>query len=209
MRRPVRTWAATAAVTFALASGAAACGSARAGSQLSGSVRTPPLRVAAVRLPDVTTSDIGTPFATRGPKDGFLLVYFGYTHCPDECPATLANLDATVRQLPAGDRARTRVAFVTVDPMHDTPTVLRAYVAHWQTPMRVLRTEDVLVLQRSAHAFRAAASSDEVGAVTHTATTAVVDAHGTVVDEWPCGLTAATMAHDLEILFARAPRSDA
>jgi protein SCO1/2 len=210
MRRSARCGAAVAAVTFALVSVTAACGSSGSSSQLAGSMRTPALHVAAIRLPDVTSSDDGTPFATRGPNDGFLLVYFGFTKCPDECPATLANLDAVVRRLPTDDRARIQIAFVTVDPTRDTPAVLRAYVAHWTTPMRVLRTEDVLVLHRSEHAFRAIASgADPKGAVTHTATTAVVDAHGTVVDEWPFGLTSQAMAHDLQILFARASRSSA
>lgn len=56
-----------------------------------------------------------------------VLLYFGYTHCPDECPTTLTDLSDMLRRM--GPRARnTRVLFVTVDPSRDTVPVLRSYV---------------------------------------------------------------------------------
>jgi protein SCO1 len=57
-----------------------------------------------------------------------LLVYFGYTHCPDICPMTLAKLKAALGRLDASARQRVRVLFVTVDPKRDTPAVMAAYV---------------------------------------------------------------------------------
>jgi protein SCO1/2 len=56
-----------------------------------------------------------------------VILYFGYTHCPDECPATLANFTAMLHAL--GRRANdVRVLFVTVDPTRDTAPVLKSYV---------------------------------------------------------------------------------
>jgi protein SCO1/2 len=55
------------------------------------------------------------------------LVYFGYTHCPDACPTTLSKLGAALDKLPAPDRARIRVLFITVDPARDTPAVVGDY----------------------------------------------------------------------------------
>ncbi len=55
-----------------------------------------------------------------------VLMYFGYTHCPDICPTTLARLAGVVRQLGAA-AARVSILFVSVDPARDTPAVLRAY----------------------------------------------------------------------------------
>jgi protein SCO1/2 len=56
-----------------------------------------------------------------------VLLYFGYTRCPDECPTTLANLAAMLRRLGrAGNNVR--VLFVSVDPGPDTVPVLRTYV---------------------------------------------------------------------------------
>jgi protein SCO1 len=54
------------------------------------------------------------------------LVYFGYTHCPDVCPTTLAQLSDVLRQLP--DKP-IRVLFVTVDPERDTPKIMSDYVS--------------------------------------------------------------------------------
>ena len=57
-----------------------------------------------------------------------VVLYFGYTHCPDICPATLANLAAALQKL--GQRANgVRILFVTVDPNRDTPTHSRGLCA--------------------------------------------------------------------------------
>ena len=56
-----------------------------------------------------------------------VLVFFGYTHCPDVCPLTLVRLARVLHELgPAGRRVR--VVFVSLDPGRDTPQVLRAYL---------------------------------------------------------------------------------
>lgn len=55
------------------------------------------------------------------------LLFFGYTHCPDVCPVTLARLASVIRQLDADDRGQVQVLFVSVDPARDTPEVLEAY----------------------------------------------------------------------------------
>lgn len=58
------------------------------------------------------------------------LLFFGYTSCTDFCPLTLDRMSRVVREL--GDEAKgARIVFVTVDPAHDTPAVLRRYVARF------------------------------------------------------------------------------
>lgn len=158
-------------------------GSSQSKSRFAGSVRTPPLQVASVSLPDVTTTDAGTPFPMRAPAGGYLLVYFGYTHCADECPVTLANLATATTRLSPDRRGRVVIAFTTVDPRRDTSSVLRSYVAHWQTPIHVLRTTDAMALMDAQHAFRSTSSPthDMSGTIDHSASTAVVDDQGRVV----------------------------
>jgi len=56
------------------------------------------------------------------------LLYFGYTHCPDACPTTMADLAAALRTLPAEQRMRIAVVFVTTDPDRDTGPLLRAWL---------------------------------------------------------------------------------
>ncbi|MAF48906.1 MAG: SCO family protein [Rhodospirillales bacterium] len=56
-----------------------------------------------------------------------MLVFFGYTNCPDVCPMTLSNLSEALDKL-GGDAGKIRPVFVSVDPLRDTPGVLKAYL---------------------------------------------------------------------------------
>lgn len=60
-------------------------------------------------------------------------VYFGYTHCPDECPTAMADLALVLRKVSPELRARTRVVFVTTDPARDTAPVLRRWLDQFST----------------------------------------------------------------------------
>jgi protein SCO1/2 len=70
----------------------------------------------------------GRPARLLASKTPLEFLFFGYTHCPDECPLAMASLGRAYRKLSAENRARTRVVFVTVDPERDTPAVVNAYV---------------------------------------------------------------------------------
>jgi protein SCO1 len=70
-----------------------------------------------------------------------VLLYFGYTQCPDVCPATLAMLEQTLRALGA-NAANVRVLFVSVDPQRDTAAVLKRYLSNFGTEFVGLRGDD-------------------------------------------------------------------
>ncbi|HEV8078421.1 MAG TPA: SCO family protein [Marinobacter sp.] len=55
------------------------------------------------------------------------LLFFGFTHCPDICPTTLARLSQAVGKLPDSERERVTIMFVSVDPSRDTPEQIAAY----------------------------------------------------------------------------------
>jgi protein SCO1/2 len=57
------------------------------------------------------------------------LLYFGYTHCPDVCPTTLADITQALQRVPAAVRSATQVVFVTTDVKRDTPAVLSSYLS--------------------------------------------------------------------------------
>ena len=83
-----------------------------------------PLRVPALQL----VSDRARP-TTLAASDGRLrLVFFGFVHCPDVCPATLASLKGTYDALTPEQRAKVQVQLVSVDPVVDTPALLREYL---------------------------------------------------------------------------------
>lgn len=56
------------------------------------------------------------------------MLYFGYTHCPDECPTSMADLAAALRRIPAAVAQQVDVVFVTTDPWRDTKPVLRRWL---------------------------------------------------------------------------------
>jgi protein SCO1/2 len=85
----------------------------------------PPTAKPSFTLPDTS----GVPFDLGARTQGKLtLLYFGYTNCPDVCPATMAELSQGYNALPAADRAKIDVVFVTTDPERDTGPVLSAWL---------------------------------------------------------------------------------
>ncbi|MFC4452704.1 SCO family protein [Deinococcus sonorensis] len=75
------------------------------------------------------TRDDGQPQDLHNSQGRLRLVFFGYTRCPDVCPATLGMLARTYEALSPAQQARLLVQLVTVDPAFDTPAVLRRYLA--------------------------------------------------------------------------------
>jgi len=77
----------------------------------------------------VLTDTSGAPFDFWQRTNGYLtLLFFGYTYCPDQCPMHMANLSAALKRLPADMANRVKLVFVTTDPAHDTPQVLRRWL---------------------------------------------------------------------------------
>jgi protein SCO1/2 len=76
--------------------------------------------------PDLVLTDThGKKYDLRKETKGLpTLIYFGYTHCPDECPTTMSNIAVAKKSLPPAERAKLRVVFVTTDPGRDTPAEL-------------------------------------------------------------------------------------
>lgn len=182
-------------------------GGSAASGELAGAVRQPPLEVASVTLPNATVGADGAPFAMQAQPGGLLVVYFGFTSCPDICPTTLSDVGRAVRELPAAERERVEVAMVTVDPDRDTGQIMTSYLDTFVRGGGVaLRTTDPAQQQAAQDAFRVVANRIPEGdsyTFEHTAVTYAIDDTGTVVVEWPFGTSSATMARDMEILLAR------
>jgi protein SCO1/2 len=108
-----------------------------------------PRAVADFRLTDT----LGHPFTSHELQGKPSLVFFGFTHCPDVCPTTLAKL-AQVKKIAAV--AGLQVLFVTVDPERDNPTAVGAY-AHAFDPDFIGLTGDPKEIQNVTKAFGVAA----------------------------------------------------
>ena len=80
--------------------------------------------------PDFTLTDqTGHAFSLSGQRGHVTVLYFGYTHCPDICPTTLAAIASALRQVGSSADRDIKVAFITDDPERDTPKTLRNYVS--------------------------------------------------------------------------------
>lgn len=80
----------------------------------------------------------GTAVTAEDYRGRAVMLYFGYTHCPDVCPATLANLSDVLHRL-GPEAEKVRVLFVTVDPDRDTLFLLKPYAQSFAPQMDGLR----------------------------------------------------------------------
>ncbi len=190
-----------ATLTIVLLVALGACGDS-APEELSGFVRTPLPEVGGLELPDASNGE--TSFPLQAADDGILVVYFGYTSCPDVCPTTMADLRKALQEL-GGDADRVSVAMTTIDPDRDTPEVLTGYVQTFIPDGHALRTEDDTALRTVADVFGADYSVDTADDgdidVMHTGSLYAVDPDGRLLVTWPFGIPSETIARDLRILF--------
>ena len=84
--------------------------------------------------PFTLTGTDGKPFASSRLIGKPAAIFFGFTHCPDVCPTTLARLAKLRRQLGKGDDALS-IVFVSVDPERDTPAEVANYMSLFDTPV--------------------------------------------------------------------------
>jgi len=115
-----------------------------------------------------------------------VLIYFGYTWCPDICPTNLAIIALALRALAPAELTQVQVLFVSVDPERDTPKRLQEYAAYFH-PAIVGVTGSQAEIARAAALYgaayrRAEASDSAMGySVDHSAYTYVVDPRGRLV----------------------------
>ena len=84
--------------------------------------------------PFTLTGADGRPFSSAQLTGKPYAIFFGFTHCPDVCPTTLARLASLRQRLGQGDDA-VRILFVTVDPERDTPEAVGKYAKLFNTPI--------------------------------------------------------------------------
>ncbi len=133
-----------------------------------------------------------------------VLVFFGYTHCPDVCPTTMAEM-AGVMKILGKDADRVQVLFVTLDPARDTQALLAKYVPAFDLRFLGLRG-DQAATEKTAKEFKiffqkVDGKTADSYTIDHTAGSYVFDANGRVRLFVRHGQGAAPIAHDLAILL--------
>lgn len=140
----------------------------------------------------------------------FLLVYFGYTYCPDICPTGLQTISTALDEL-GGDTARIQPLFISVDPKRDRPEILKGYVEHFH-PKIVGLTGSEAQVRAAAKAYRVHRTKvllpdtpKEDYLVNHTSITYLMSPDGEFRTMFPHGTKPEFMAKTLRKYLAQPP----
>jgi protein SCO1/2 len=133
-----------------------------------------------------------------------VLLFFGFTQCPDVCPTTLARAADVVARL-GSDGRRVQVIFVTLDPERDTPAILKAYMQSFNPRFIALRdaAESTDVMARDFHIVYRRVATGSSYTLDHTAITYAFDPRGRLRLAIGHDQSAAAVAHDVEVLLNR------
>ena len=150
------------------------------------------------------TDQNGKPRTLADFRGKAVVLFFGYTHCPDVCPTTLAELSQVMKML-GSDADRVQVLFVTVDPERDTPAVLSQYVTAFD-PRFLGLSGDAAATRRAAKEFKVFYEKHKGSApgeysVDHSAGTYVIDPEGRLRLFVGYGKADAGLARDIRTLL--------
>lgn len=159
-------------------------------------------------LPDLKfslTSDQGHPVTEQAFQHKVALVYFGYTHCPDVCPGTLARLMSALQKL-GNDARDVRILFISVDPARDTPKAMRAYVQAFDVRHIIGLTGSPRQIEALARRYRvsyqrAPGYSDQSYEVMHSPTVYIFDQNQRARLIAKPADSAGQIAHDIRALI--------
>jgi protein SCO1/2 len=147
----------------------------------------------------------GRPRTLGDFKGKVVVVFFGYTQCPDVCPTTMAEL-AQVKKSLGADGERVQGVFVTIDPERDTAELLKAYVQNFDPSFVALRgtPDQTAAAAKEFKVFYAKVPGKTADAYTmdHTAASFLMDTQGRVRVFSRYGSGAQALADDLKILLA-------
>ena len=136
------------------------------------------------------------------------MLYFGYTHCPDECPTSMADLAQALSRLPAAVAKQVAVVFVTTDPWRDTKPVLRKWLDRFSptfigltgTPAQVAGAEVRMGMPISRRVPEKKKSSVGRYSVDHFAAVMAYGRDNRLATLYPSGVTPGDIAADMSVM---------
>jgi protein SCO1/2 len=155
--------------------------------------------------PDFTLPDSnGQKFSLDQHKGQIVLIYFGYSNCPDICPTTLAQLEQ-VKKLLGGQSSNIEVVFITVDPARDTAERLKGYLAGFD-PQFVGLTGTLQGLQpvwKAYGVYQLPSTSTTAGdsQIDHSSHVYLIDRQGNLRLTYPFGTSVDDMVQDIKYLL--------
>ena len=181
---------------------------AAVGASLSACKKAPP----PFKTIDITDAEYGKGFSLDDPdgktrtladfKGRLVMVFFGFTQCPDICPTALTRA-VEVRRLLGPQADKLQVVFITVDPERDTPDLLKGYATTFDPSFLALRGDEERT-RATAREFKVFYNKVPTGSsytMDHTALSYVFDTHGKLRLAVRHNQTAEDIAYDLKILL--------
>lgn len=155
----------------------------------------------------------GQPFGSADLLGRYALIYFGFTHCPDICPAELKKMEeslAAYHSRMPGDGARIQPVFISIDPRRDTSARLKDYQKQWSPSFKFLTgtTDQIRDIARKYRVYYSAPDEDgdDDYLVDHSIFFYLLDKRGEVVDYLGKNMTAPEVTARL-VKFAQADNS--
>ncbi|WP_456374907.1 SCO family protein [Thiolapillus sp.] len=136
---------------------------------------------------DFTLRSADGPVSLQDFRGKLVLIYFGYTSCPDVCPTSLGALSSALKKLSDDEMARIQPLFISVDPDRDDLEKLQAYAAYFH-PRMIGATADLPYLEKLAKRYgaffrKAPVEDSNMGyAIDHSSTIYIVNGDGKLVD---------------------------
>lgn len=153
---------------------------------------------------ELTRSD-GSSFRLSEMRGEIVLVFFGYTTCPDVCPATLAELNQALSKLADLDAAQVKVVFVTVDPERDSPELVQEYVERFNPAFVGLGGSEAQLAQtwQAYGVFREIVQGGSAAGylINHTARVTLIDRQGNLRVSFGFDTPVEDIVHDLKLVL--------
>lgn len=154
---------------------------------------------------DFTLNGVNGDVSLSDYRGKLVLIYFGYTFCPDICPATLANVGQALRSMKDSQAEDIQLIMVSLDPERDTPEKLAEYVAHFHPSfIGITGSDEKLAEVTSLYGifYEKHEGSAATGyLIDHTATLLVIDREGYLKLVFPFGVTVEEIADDLKYML--------
>ncbi len=146
----------------------------------------------------------GKPFILNANKEKIILLFFGYTYCPDICPTTLSEMKLTMDKL--GDNAtKVQVVFISVDPGRDTSVKMQKYVERFNSSFIGISgtQEELEPVWNDYGIFREVVPGTSATnyIINHTARVFLVDTNGNLRLSFGFQTPPEDIAHDIEIIL--------
>ncbi len=152
----------------------------------------------------VLRSHLNEPYSLTDSRGKVVLLFFGFTHCPDVCPNTLSTVQTVLSQL--GDRSTdVQTLLVSVDPQRDTPTVLEEYLKYFDSNFigltgAIEEIDKVIKQYKGFYSYKGNTTGDSYS-VDHTSNLYIIDTEGALTNIIPYGLPPQAITENIEKLL--------